>query len=222
MSENKSVEFKLPQEEPSKPKMNQAPSSRSRSSFFKKLSQSFRRSNGEKGADAATLRGYHGADFESYADVSRGAIGYSCGCFGHNDTSKERFLMIKGAFCFVFKNEISLSAKYAIRLAHMKAKQDASNKDTVVLETSLGDTEYTFVFPNATCAKQFIQVTNKQASLGEIEEVRVQLGHEHLLNQSKSVMFAGKVARAKVNAQPPKKNRISPEEIAQMNFTPVF
>jgi hypothetical protein len=113
---------------------------------------------------------------------------------------------------------MSLSPKYAIRLAHTEAKQEMSREDTVALETRLGDTEYTFVFRNVVSAKQFTHVANKQASLGEIEEVRVRLGHGHLLNKSESVMFAGKVARAKVEAQPPEKDRISPEEIAQMNL----
>ncbi|CAJ1969614.1 unnamed protein product [Cylindrotheca closterium] len=219
MSEKMPVQFKPSKEEHPKPKLNQPPSSRRQSSFFKRLSQRFRRSKGERGADVKALRGCHGADFEGYTELSRGVIGYKCGCFQSTDTSsKERFLVVKGAFCFVFKNEMSPSPKYAIRLAHMKANRDTSDEDTVVLKSSLGDIEYTFVFRNPMSAKQFTRVANKQASLGEIEEVKVRLGHGHLLKKSKSVLFAGKVARAKVDDQPEEKEPISTEQIAQMNL----
>jgi len=214
MSDKKSVEFELPIEE-DKPRKELAPPSR-RSSFFKKLSQSFRRSNGERGADVEILRGFHGADYECHVYICRGSLGYSCGCFGQKDASKERFLLIKGAFCFVFKDESSTSPKYAIGLAHLKAtRQDRQN--TVVLATSLGDPEYTLVFPTTESAEEFIVVANKKALLGEVEEIRVRLGHEHLLQQSKSEKFAGKVARAKVTAEPKKKGRITPDEMAKMN-----
>lgn len=221
MSEKKSVEFKIPRDE-AKPRQNPASFSRG-SSFFSKLSRSFRRSNGERGADVATLRGSHGADFECDVNIRRGAIGCSCGLFGHKDSSKERFLLIKGAHCFVFKNENSPSPKYAIALAHTKArKHDLLRQNTVVLESYLGDAEYTLVFPTTDRAEEFIFVANKNASLGELEEVRVRLGHEHLLSQSKSVKYAGKVANAKVKVQPKKKDRIAPDEFANMNHMLAF
>jgi len=212
MSEKKSVEFELPIEE-DKPRRNLAPSKGS--SFFSKLSQSFRRSNGDGGADVETLRGSHGADYECHVNILRGALGYSCGCFGQNDTSKERFLLIKGAFCFVFKNENSSSPMYVIGLAHLKARK--LEPKTVVLQTTLGDPEYTLFFPTADRAEEFAIVANKKASLGKMEEIRVRLGHEHLLKQSKSVAFARKVARTKVNAEPEKKDPVTPDELANMN-----
>lgn len=215
MSEKKSVEFDLPFEEEAKQTTNPAHLSTRGSSFFRKLSQSFRRSNGEKGADVETLRGSRGAAYESRVNISRGAPGYGCGCFGQKDTSKERFILIKGASCFVFKDENSASPKYAIGLANMKARHVSSN--TVAMETYLGDVEYTLVFPASYSAEEFIVAANKNASLGKLLDVKVRLGHEHLLEQSKSEKFARKVARVKVSAQPKKKDRITPYELTTMN-----
>ena len=58
----------------------------------------------------------------------------------------EKLLLIKGPFCFVFKNEKDLAPKYAISLAHLKAKKQPSSEGisltVVTLETGLGDVEY--------------------------------------------------------------------------------
>jgi hypothetical protein len=80
------------------------------------------RSSGERGADVETLRGTHGPDFEDFARISRGDAG-GCSCFGGSkDLLKERVLLIEGPFCFVFSKEDDPAPKYAISLAHMKAK----------------------------------------------------------------------------------------------------
>merc|ERR1712085_76837 len=89
---------------------------------------------------------------------------------------------------------------------------------TVTLETTLGDVEYTmFGFSNGKSAEKFIAIANKQAYIGEVEEIKYRLGHGHLLKQSKSIKYAGKVAMQKVNDQPEKKERITPQETAEMN-----
>ena len=115
----------------------------------------------------------------------------------------------------MFKTENSSSPKFAIRLAQTKARK--YHEDTVVLETNLGDPEYTFMFPTAFCAEQFMKIANKQASLGEMEETRIRLGHEHLLDRRKSAMFARKVGRAKVRAQPEKETGITAGNLASFN-----
>lgn len=123
--------------------------------------------------------------------------------------------MIKGPFCFVFKTETSASPIYAISLSHMKAKQNAPNSTrgdhSVVLETTLGDVEYEFVFATADTAEKFETAALGQAAAGEADLVRKRLGHEHLLRKRASVRFAESVAMKKVDDQP--EAPVSGEEI---------
>lgn len=92
---------------------------------------------------------------------------------------KSVFVMIKGPFCFVFKNEKASSPKYAIELARMKAEvRDSASSGTVAvvaLQSSLGDDEYLFRFPakeNPDVGTEFAQEVQKQAAAGEAEMVR--------------------------------------------------
>jgi hypothetical protein len=102
--------------------------------------------------------------------ISRGDAG-GCGCFGGSENLKERLLLIKGPFCFVFNKEDDPAPKYAISLAHVKAK--ASQGTTVVtLETNLGDIEYEITFKEEKIAMQFKDAATAQAAVGEAEEVR--------------------------------------------------
>jgi hypothetical protein len=218
MAETKSVEFKIPDEEAVTPAAKEVPASKGRSSFFHNLSRSFRRSDGESGADVETLRGIHGADFEGYAMVTRG-VGSGCGCFRHDDSTKERLILIKGPFCFVFKNEDAAAPKYAISLAYLKAlKRKPSHGVTVVtLETELGDVEYEIRFSEEDPAKAFAVAANKQAAKGVTDEARKRLGHGHLIIRSKSVKYAEKIAIGKISAQPEKNERLTAEELVGLN-----
>jgi hypothetical protein len=218
MAETKSVEFKVPDEEAVTPAGKKVPASNRRSSFFQKLSRSFRRSDGERGADVETLRGIHGADFEGYAMVTRGG-GNGCGCFPRGNSTKESLILIKGPFCFVFKNEDAAAPKYAISFAYLKAlKRKPSHGVTVVtLESELGDVEYEVRFSEEDPAKAFAVAANKQAAKGLNEEARKRLGHGHLLNRSKSVKYAEKIAIGKLSAQPEKKEKLTGEELVGLN-----
>lgn len=134
--------------------------------------RSVARSGGERGADVETLRGTHGPEFEADAIINRaGAVG--CGCSGGKDM-KERLILIKGPFIFVYANESDKAPKYAISLANMKAKsQGASGGMHVVsLETGLGDVEYEVSFKTQGIATEFATVVKKQAAVGEAEQVR--------------------------------------------------
>ena len=170
-------------------------------------------SGGNRGADVKTLRGTKGADFEGYARIQRGggrdAIGaVVCGCFGggggsaKKESNKERLVLIKGPFCFVFKNEQAASPKYAISLQSMKAASKSSNTHMVMLETSLGDTEYEFTFQNEDAAKRFRSAVKEQAAVAQTEQIRKRLGHEHLLNKRSSIRYAESIATKKIDDQP--------------------
>ena len=177
----------------------------------------FYRSGGERGADVETLRGTHGADFEGSAYIQRGeGGGIGCGCLGGGDEPKERLILIKGPFVFVFKNEDAAAPKYAVSLAHLKAKQQ-NPQSTVTIESNLGEVEYQIKFAEIEPAKQFVKVANKQAAIGESDEVRKRLGHQHLLNKRKSVRYAETVAMKKVDDQPEKPEHLSAEDIERFN-----
>ena len=133
-----------------------------------------KRNDGEAGADIATLRGSHGSDFEGNATINRGGgIGLSCGCFGGDDKS-EKIILIKGAYCFVFADESDQAPKYAIALAHMKAKIQAPSHGVhhVTIEGSLGDVEWELGFADTETAKKFADAFRKQAAIGEADKVR--------------------------------------------------
>ena len=134
------------------------------------------RNDGEAGADIATLRGSHGPDFEGNATIVRaGGIGFSCfSCFGKGDDTKEKIILIKGAYCFVFGDESDQAPKYAIALAHMKAKLQSASHGVhyVTIETSLGDIEWELGFPDKQAAQKFVDAFRKQAAVGEADQVR--------------------------------------------------
>lgn len=199
--------------------------SKRRSSLLKQLSQSFRRSGGERGADVETLRGTHGPEFEAEAIINRaGDTGIGCGCFGGKDMKKQRLVLIKGPFIFVFTNESDKAPKYAISLAHLKAKSQGTSGGmyVVMLETSLGDAEYEVSFKTEGIAKEFLDVVKRQAAVGEAEEVRKRLGHENLLTKRSSVRYAEKVALKKVEDQPAKQERLTAEEMARVTGNPAL
>ena len=134
------------------------------------------RNDGEAGADIKTLRGSHGPAFEGNATITRGGgVGVSCGCFGGGgDDKKEKIILIKGAYCFVFASESDQAPRYAISLAHMKAKvQSASHGiHPVTVETSLGDVDWELGFQEKEKAQEFADAVLKQAAIGEADEVR--------------------------------------------------
>ena len=105
----------------------------------------FERSGGDRGADIETIRGTNGPDFEGYATIHRAdGVGISCSCFGGGDDNKEKIILIKGAYCFVFIKESDPAPKYAVSLAHMKAKMQSSSHGVhhVTIESNLGDIEW--------------------------------------------------------------------------------
>ena len=98
----------------------------------------------------------------------------SCGCFGGDDEKKENIILIKGAYCFVFAKESDASPKYAISLAHMKAKLQSPSHGIyhVTIEASLGDVEWELGFEQKPIAQQFVDAFRQQAAVGEADEVR--------------------------------------------------
>lgn len=160
------------------------------------------------------LRGTKGASFEGRGKITRGAEGaVGCGCCaGSSDDGdhKERFLLIKGPFCFVFSNEEAPSPKYAVGLQCMRAnvKQQSATghirggRVTVWLENHLGDLQYEFSFENEDIANQFKSAVEKEAASAQVEAVRKRLGHENLITKRASIMFAENIAKEKESEQP--------------------
>mmetsp|Transcript_17807 Transcript_17807/g.29444 ORF Transcript_17807/g.29444 Transcript_17807/m.29444 type:complete len:236 (-) Transcript_17807:1126-1833(-) len=192
-----------------------------RVSLFGRARQSFVRSGGERGATLSNLRGTTGADFEAKGDVERtnpNSAG-GCGCLGGGSRiDTDVIILIKGPFCFIFKNEAASTPRYAINLAHMKAKTQSapSGRHPVALETNLGDIEYEVYLKDEETAELFQTTVSQQAADGETDEVRKRLGHGHLLNKRASIRFAESVATKKIEDQP--EAPVSTEEIfANMN-----
>lgn len=160
------------------------------------------RSGGNRGATVEALRGTKGADFEGEAQVRRGGAAVVCGsCFGGgSDDFKTRYLVIKGPFCFVFKEEDATSPSYAIKLCGMTPEHDKDSK-TATLRDGV-DVQYTMTFDTTDKAARFAVVVRRQASQAETEEIRKELGHGHLLNTRSSVRFAEAVAVKKTKDQP--------------------
>ena len=133
------------------------------------------RSSGDRGAGVAKLRGTHGADFEANAFVLRGGASSGCGCiFGRGSNDKtEKFVLLKGPFCFVFNTEDSNSPLYAISLTDMKTEQKGQ---IALLRTTLGDTDYELKFGNEEQAKNFCKKVNQLAKTGQADEIRKRLG----------------------------------------------
>lgn len=109
-------------------------------------------------------------------------------------------VLVKGPFCFVYVNENASSPKYAISLAYLKAT--SKTPTTVDLESSLGDVQYELTFATAEIAKSFAKAASKQATAGEVEELRKRIGHEHLLKKRESVRYAESVAVRKMKDAP--------------------
>jgi len=177
------------------------------------------RSKGQRGADVETLRGTKGADFEEQGRIHRGVEGGLgwCFCLGGGsggDENKDRLLLIKGTFCFVFSNNDPQSPKYAIALQYMRpeVKPARLGRYPVILSDNVGDVNYELSFETEEIAKEFARVVREQAETAETEQVRKRLGHEHLLNKRASVRYAQTVAEKKVKEQPDKP--ITTEEIA--------
>mmetsp|Transcript_66279 Transcript_66279/g.98227 ORF Transcript_66279/g.98227 Transcript_66279/m.98227 type:complete len:189 (-) Transcript_66279:574-1140(-) len=123
---------------------------------------------------------------------------------------KVRYLLIKGASCFVYISENGLSPKYAISLAKINAKYEQKvhqGTTTVYLQTSLGDIEYTMIFDTRESdeiAATFLDVVNEQARVAQAELISKRLGHGHLGERKASVIFADTLAKEKVKNQPDK------------------
>lgn len=165
-----------------------------------------------------TLRGKNGPEFEGEALINRFDPG-GCGCLGGKD-SKQRLILIKGPFIFVYANESDKAPKYAISLAHMKAKSQgpSGGMHVVTLETNLGDVEYELSFKIQGIAKEFVDAVKKQAAVGEAEEVRKRLGHGNLLTKDASIRYAEKVATRKVEDQPEKSEYPTADEMARITI----
>jgi hypothetical protein len=153
------------------------------------------------------LRGTKGADFEGRGYVTRGVEGIGfCGCFGGSgERHVERFLLIKGPFCFVFADEQSSSPKYCIGLHYLRAKvkpEARGGSYHVLLTDNLGDVQYEITFASEDVASQFAKVVKEQASTAEAEEARKRLGHEALLTKRSSVKYAETIAKKKEADQP--------------------
>ena len=175
----------------------------------------FDRSGGDRGADIDTIRGTHGPDFEGYGTIHRaGGVGVTCSCFGGGDDKKEKIILIKGAYCFVFVKESDSAPKYAISLAHLTAKMQSSSHGVhrVSVETSLGDIEWELGFQQKQIAQQYIDAFRQQAAVGEADEVRERLGHDKLLQKRSSVKYAESVAKKKLKDQPEKKENVLLED----------
>lgn len=153
------------------------------------------RNGGQKGATVDNLRGTTGADFEHLVTVERraafslfgGTVSENNACVGLTTLAGLTFrlpqkdeqvlLLMKGPFCFIFKNEKAPSPKYAISLTGLDAKVKESTKEkvSVALETNLGDEEYLLTFSatnDADVGKKFVSAVKKQAAAGQAELVR--------------------------------------------------
>jgi hypothetical protein len=165
-----------------------------------------RHGNGKDGSSPQTLRGTKGADFENVGRINRGSDGIGCGCFGGPKEDKDRYILVKGPFCFVFTSETSSSPKYAIGLQDMRGKFNeksrAGSRGYVLLETNLGEMEYELSFATEAIAREFATTVQQQSKAATSEIVRKRLGHEHLLNKRSSVRYAEAVALKKVDDQP--------------------
>ncbi|KAL7576663.1 hypothetical protein ACA910_005592 [Epithemia clementina (nom. ined.)] len=210
----------------------------SMSELLRKARGSFVRSEGTRGADVNQLRGASGADFEGPARIHRGVEGGFCGgggagwwtCCGSGNSNPwvDRYLVIKGPFCFVFVQEDAPAPQYAIQLAGMVADQPQQQhsstaahvvahhpKDSwiVLLRAgAVGDVQYEVSFSGGeSLAQQFATVVQQQAAIAATEETRKRLGHGHLIQKRESVRFAETVAARKEKEQPEKP--ISRQEI---------
>jgi hypothetical protein len=166
----------------------------------------YSKKGGNGGSSVETLRGTKGADFENAGRINRGSDGFGCGCLGGlSPEDKDRYILVKGPFIFVFTSETSDSPKYAIGLQNMGAKVKqaaAGSRGHVLLETNMGEMEYELSFATGAIAQEFAVVVMEQSATAASEAVRKRLGHDHLLNKRSSVVYAETVALQKVADQP--------------------
>jgi len=97
----------------------------------------------------------------------------------------------------VFADENDPAPKYAISLAYMRPVISENDKKAVMLETSLGDLEYKFLFNEESLAEQFKKVVHKEATQAECQIQRKKLGHGNLIDRTASVKYAESVAQKK-------------------------
>jgi len=180
-------------------------------SLFHRLSRTWTNKS-EQGANVRALRGIYGSDFEGYAVVCLGAVSASgtkkrssLGFAGISSDPKERFLLIKGSFCFVFKEEQSSAPKYVIRLgSHTKSRvTNVTRHMTTVVMKQQEASEHKFVFLREGNAKNFCATVNRIATRkrgdDEMEEEQMQqrFGTEHqqlVLSKSKLIRYAESIA----------------------------
>lgn len=161
------------------------------------------RGGGLRGASVENLRGTQGAKFEGLGKITRGSVGiFGCCCCSNSEIGKERYLLIKGPFCFVFASQSDSAPKYAVGLQSMHAKIKSTGSTVVVLEGELGDIEYEFAFNDTETAKQFKAAIDTESASAQVAAVRKRLGHEHLLSKRSSLIFAETVAMEKLSEQP--------------------
>ena len=125
------------------------------------------------------MRGKNGPDFEGYATINRGNdIDFGCGCFGPAKDKKERLVLIKGPFLFVYLKETDKAPKYAVSLVYMKPilQKSAGKTYEVWLETAMGDVEYELCFAQKNIATQFVEAVTEQAAAGQADVVK-KVGH---------------------------------------------
>jgi hypothetical protein len=161
------------------------------------------RGGGQRGACVENLRGTQGTKFEGLGKITRGTAGMIgfC-CCSSREIGKERYLLIKGPFCFVFVSKEDPAPKYAVGLQSMHAKFKSAGSNVVVLEGELGDVEYEFAFNDVETANQFKAAIDIESESAQVAAVRKRLGHEHLLSKRSSLIFAETIAMQKLSEQP--------------------
>lgn len=157
------------------------------------------RSKGSRGANVDALRGTTGATFEGAAKVGRNSYGMRL--FGADrGSNQEVYVVVKGSFCFVFSTSTCSSPRFAICLQNLRPTAVTTKK--VRLEEMFGLNSYEFTFGSEETSLAFSAAAERQAKKAEVEAVCKHLGHEHLLNKRKSVVFAEAVAVEKEKHQP--------------------
>jgi hypothetical protein len=166
------------------------------------------RTGGARGADADTIRGNTGADFEGNATIYRASIdSIPCLCFSSSallrkEKSTECLLLIKGPFCFVYNLCDESSPKYAVALQSIKPMVE--QETIVVLKSSveITNSQYEVKFKNNETAAKFAKVVLEQASSAQAQMVRKKLGHTALIQTRSSIAYAETVALRKIDDQP--------------------
>jgi hypothetical protein len=73
----------------------------------------------------------------------------------------------------------------------------------VLLETSLGETQYEIRLGNHDDTIKFHQVVTEQSAIGRNNTTRTKLGHEHLLKKRSSIVYAEEIALKKYIKEQP-------------------